>query len=308
MKTSLTNINEFIKKLSSRDDIEGLDLFEQYYFSEKKENIKIYSELIKKMNDKFFIVKMTKEEEQKYWECLHFLNSEIKKAQKNYQRKYVDKLVKINKLLTKNQQDIDSSLRISNNYSEDIKNLAIKKISKWKNTFFKIISLNFFDWNKKIITQQQRLKDSKDDNDNLIKKLEAKKEKIKEEKINIDLQFKKDLLKINNVIADFDLLEQRFNDLVFVKSNNEDMVVKTTSRNINDEIKCEIAEEVFEMFVPLNKSKNSFSSQDSGFDSKSNSDSEQCSYREELNPFSNNYDYSNSQSSINIKKSDSLKI
>ncbi|WP_425380920.1 hypothetical protein [Spiroplasma endosymbiont of Polydrusus pterygomalis] len=291
MNTCLININEFIEKISPKDDFKGIDLLEEYYFFEKQANIKIYVELIQKMNNESFKkIEITKEEKQKYEECLSYFTNEIKKAKESYQKKYVDKNEKHEKLLEKNDQDINNSLRINSNYSKNIKKLEIKKISKWKNTFLKIISLNFFDWNKKIIIQQQRLKHNKLDNDNWIKELNAEKQKYKKIKENIDFQFQKDLLKISNVIADFDLLKAEVNDLVSVKS-------------IEDEIECEIAEEAFakEMFVPLSKPRNSFCSQDSGFESKSNSDSEEWSY-------SNNYDYSNFQPAINIKKSDSLKI
>ncbi len=290
MNVSLININKFIEKISPKDDFKGIDLLEEYYFFEKQENIKIYIELIQKMNNKSFKIEITKEEKQKYEECLFYFTNEIKKAKESYQKKYVDKKEKIEKLLEKNAQDINNSLRINSNYSENIKKLEIKKISKWKNTFLKIISLNFFDWNKKIIIQQQRLEHNKLDNDSKIKALNAEKQKYKAAKENIDFQFEKDLLKISNVIADFDLLKEEVNGLVSVKS-------------IEDKIECENAKEAFveEMFVLFNKPRNSFCSQDSGFDSKSNSDSEEWSYPEELNPFSNNYDYSNFQPAINIK-------
>lgn len=261
----------------------------------KKDNIEVYNKLIKNIGVKSFINEMTSQEEKEYRLCFRFLFSEMKKTKENYQTNHINKMEKNSKPLVENQENINYSLVTINKCNINIIELENKKISKWKNIFLKVISLNFFDLNKKIVTEQQRLENSKANSNAQIATLNEEKLKIEQEKNNIISQFKEDIIKIKTVIKECEMLEKAFSDLVKTK-------------NIPDDIEYEMAEEVFET-MPLNKSRRASNSQDSGFDSAANSDSEKESYPKTLNPFSDNYNYENSQSPINkFKKADLFKL
>lgn len=104
MTINLFNINKFIKDLSA-NHINGIDLFEQYYCFEIKENIEIYNELIKKLNNDS-LADITAEQEQKYKNFFLFLKEEITKTKKNIKKiinmkenKLIRFYIKINILL-----------------------------------------------------------------------------------------------------------------------------------------------------------------------------------------------------------------
>lgn len=65
MINDLVNINKFIKSLNT-NNINSIDLMQQYYYHEIRENIEIYNELIEKLNNIFSLFNITIEEEQKY--------------------------------------------------------------------------------------------------------------------------------------------------------------------------------------------------------------------------------------------------
>lgn len=281
MVNDLVNINKFIKSLNT-NNINSIDLMQQYYYHEIRENIEIYNELIEKLDNIFSLFNITIEQEQKYNNFFIFLKEEIIKTKKKYQENYKYEIEQIAKILDQNQQTINNYLVVNNKYSNIIASLNNKKIRKWKNNFLKIITFGFWDWNKKITVQQEELENYKINNEELIKAKKLENEKLKEEKTTILIEkLKKNMFEITSVLAEVDILEEEFKKMLSEKTNNEP--------------ECEIAEEAIEV---LSKKRSSFCSQDSGFDSNASSDSEESSYPEKLNPFINDDDVSSQSNSI----------
>lgn len=134
MINDLVNINKFIKTLNT-NNINSIDLMQQYYYHEIRENIEIYNELIEKLDNIFSLFNITIEEEQKYNNFFIFLKEEIIKTKKKYQENYKYEIEQIAKILDQNQQTIDNYLVVNNKYSIIIASLNNKKITKWKNNF-----------------------------------------------------------------------------------------------------------------------------------------------------------------------------
>ncbi|WP_425377313.1 hypothetical protein [Spiroplasma endosymbiont of Aleiodes alternator] len=281
MVNDLVNINKFIKSLNT-NNINSIDLMQQYYYHEIRKNIEIYNELIEKLDNIFSLFNITIEQEQKYNNFFIFLKEEIIKTKKKYQENYKYEIEQIAKILDQNQQTIDNYLVVNNKYSIIIASLNNKKITKWKNNFLKIITFGFWDWNKKITVQQEELENYKINNEELIKGKELENEKLKQEKTTILIEkLKKNMFEITSVLAEVDILEKEFKKMLSEKTNNEP--------------ECEIAEEAIEV---LSKKRSPFCSQDSGFDSNASRDSEESSYPEKLNPFINDDDVSSQSTSI----------
>lgn len=129
MINDLVNINKFIKTLNT-NNINSIDLMQQYYYHEIRENIEIYNELIEKLDNIFSLFNITIEEEQKYNNFFIFLKEEIIKTKKKYQENYKYEIEQIAKILDQNQQTIDNYLVVNNKYSIIIASLNNKKITK----------------------------------------------------------------------------------------------------------------------------------------------------------------------------------
>lgn len=131
MVNDLVNINKFIKSLNT-NNINSIDLMQQYYYHEIRENIEIYNELIEKLDNIFSLFNITIEQEQKYNNFLIFLKEEIIKTKKKYQENYKYEIEQIAKILDQNQQTIDNYLVVNNKYSIIIASLNNKKITNMK--------------------------------------------------------------------------------------------------------------------------------------------------------------------------------
>ncbi|BET39391.1 hypothetical protein [Spiroplasma ixodetis] len=64
MVNDLVNINKFIKSLNT-NNINSIDLMQQYYYHEIRENIEIYYEVIEKLDNIFSLFNITIEEEER---------------------------------------------------------------------------------------------------------------------------------------------------------------------------------------------------------------------------------------------------